>query len=137
MVKATEIQVGGSYYKTMAIQPLELGYANQYEACIYSAIKYVSRHRVKDGAEGLKKADHCVRFAHEMLKIYGPRACLNRIPMDQFIRFNRFEGLEASILTDLHQWGLKMPENPDAAANLIVSKIQALIRTAYEADTNV
>ena len=56
--QALQSQVGGSHYKGMAIQPFEyihkngLGFA---EGCV---VKYVSRWRVKNGLEDLKKARH-------------------------------------------------------------------------------
>lgn len=51
-------QIGGDHYRTMAIQPVEyimengLGFV---EGCV---IKYVSRWRVKNGVEDLRKARH-------------------------------------------------------------------------------
>lgn len=53
-----DVQVGGTHYKGMAIQPFEyihkngIGFA---EGCV---IKYVSRWRAKGGVEDLKKARH-------------------------------------------------------------------------------
>jgi hypothetical protein len=131
---AVAVQIGGNHYKQMAIQPLELGYANQYDAPIYSAIKYVSRHRAKDGLEGLKKARHCVQFALEMLTKYGHRACLNVIPMEVYIEKNGFTGLEALILMDLHVFSVMKTDFYDPGASLIVQKINALIAEAYGAE---
>lgn len=124
---AVAVQVGGDHYKQMAIQPLELGYANRYDACTYSAIKYVSRHKAKDGVEGLKKARHCVQFGLEMLLKHGHSPCLDTIPMWDYVGKNNFVGFEKAVLLDLHSWGLKAPDNPQAAASLIVQKINGLI----------
>lgn len=56
--KAADCQIGGSHYRDMAIQPFEYIHANGItfaEGCI---IKYVSRWRVKNGVEDLRKARH-------------------------------------------------------------------------------
>ena len=53
-----EHQEGGDYYKTMTIQPVEFITKNNIpyiEGCI---IKYVCRHREKNGSQDLKKAIH-------------------------------------------------------------------------------
>jgi hypothetical protein len=61
-VSALDEQVGGSHYKGMAIQPVEyihkngLGYM---EGCV---IKYVSRHKRKNGKEDLEKAIHFLQL---------------------------------------------------------------------------
>jgi len=51
-----DVQVSGSHYTDMAIQPLEYSLANNLNACEHSVIKYISRHRAKNGVEDLKKA---------------------------------------------------------------------------------
>lgn len=134
MTSAISTQVGGNHYKSMAIQPLELGYANQYDAPIYSAIKYVSRHRAKDGLEGLKKARHCVQFAAEMREKWGDALCKDLIPMQDYIKANGFDGTEANILMDLHQFGLVAWSRPTVSADFIIQKINALIAEAYGAE---
>lgn len=131
MTTAIDRQIGGSHYKAMKIQPLELGYANQYDAPIYSAIKYVSRHMNKDGRQGLEKAIHCVEFALEMVNKHGYRECRDTIPIWDYIVSNKFSGPEAAILTDLHQFALRRPVFPETAASLITQKISALIKSEY------
>lgn len=49
-------QIGGTHYKDMKIQPLEYSMANGLNACEHSVIKYVSRHRNKNGRQDLEKA---------------------------------------------------------------------------------
>lgn len=51
------VQVGGSHYKDMAIQPLEYIIANGMDFCTGAVVKYVSR---KKGSqlEDFKKARH-------------------------------------------------------------------------------
>jgi hypothetical protein len=55
---ALNVQVGGSHYKKMAIQPVEYIHANNIpfiEGCI---IKYASRWRDKGGIKDLEKIKH-------------------------------------------------------------------------------
>ena len=53
------IQVGGSHYK-LAIQPVEYIYKNNLGFLEENVIKYVTRHKSKNGAEDLKKARHYI-----------------------------------------------------------------------------
>lgn len=55
---ATAVQVGGSHYKDMAIQPIEYIAANGLGYHEGNVVKYVSRWRSKNGVEDLKKARH-------------------------------------------------------------------------------
>lgn len=136
MMDATKTQIGGSHYKSMAVQPLEFGYLNQYDACTYSAIKYVSRHRAKDGLEGLKKAKHCVEFRFEMIAANGNVRAVERMSIDHYIRANGFTGLEKVILLNLHYWATdrqhpELPLSDIAVKNLICGQIDRLIAEAY------
>ena len=58
--KALDTQVGGGHYKDMAIQPMEYSMKNGLDACQHTAIKYISRFRVKGGIEDLRKAKHVI-----------------------------------------------------------------------------
>lgn len=63
--KPSEKQVGGSHYQKMKIQPLEYIEANKLPYCEGNVIKYVSRHRIKNGVEDIKKAMHYLEFIME------------------------------------------------------------------------
>lgn len=56
VLDAMKSQIGGSHYKDMAIQPLEYSMKNGLNACEHSVVKYVSRHRSKNGRQDLEKA---------------------------------------------------------------------------------
>jgi hypothetical protein len=56
-MSAMNIQVGGEHYK-LKIQPIEFIYANDIPFIEGNIIKYVVRHRRKNGVEDLKKARH-------------------------------------------------------------------------------
>ena len=54
------IQVGGSHYKNLKIQPIEFITKNNIGFCEGNAIKYLCRHKDKSGIEDLKKARHYI-----------------------------------------------------------------------------
>lgn len=53
-------QVGGDHYKKCRIQPVEYIHANGLGFCEGSIIKYVTRHRDKNGKNDLLKARHFI-----------------------------------------------------------------------------
>ena len=65
-MSAFDTQVGGSHYKNMAIQPLEYIVKNNLNFVEGNVIKYVTRHRFKNGLEDLKKARHYIDMLIEM-----------------------------------------------------------------------
>ncbi len=62
---ATDDQVGGDHYRTMAIQPVEFIVRNSLGFCEGNVIKYVCRHAVKGGVQDLDKALHYLRLLRE------------------------------------------------------------------------
>ena len=59
-MKATDVQEGGTHYKVCKIQPVEFIHANDIPFIEGNIIKYVMRHRNKNGVEDLKKAKHYI-----------------------------------------------------------------------------
>jgi len=62
IVNPLETQEGGSHYKVHKFQPVEFIHVNNIpyiEGCV---IKYITRHREKNGAEDLKKAIHYLQI---------------------------------------------------------------------------
>jgi len=64
-MSALSKQEGGNHYKTWKIQPIEYILANNIQWCEANAIKYVSRHRNKNGKEDLLKAIHYIELLIE------------------------------------------------------------------------
>lgn len=58
-------QVGGEHYK-LPIQPIEYIHRNGLGFCEGNVIKYVTRHRSKNGKEDLLKARHYIDLLIEM-----------------------------------------------------------------------
>jgi len=63
------VQIGGDHYKKMKIQPLEFSMANGLNACEHSVVKYVSRHRDKNGRQDLEKA---IDMLHKLIEFEYP-----------------------------------------------------------------
>lgn len=57
---ATSVQIGGNHYKDCKIQPTEFIHANNIPFIEGNIIKYVIRHKSKNGIEDLKKARHYI-----------------------------------------------------------------------------
>jgi len=55
-----DTQVGGNHYRDMKIQPVEFIHANGIPYLEGNVIKYVCRHRNKNGIEDLLKAKHYI-----------------------------------------------------------------------------
>lgn len=51
-------QVGGTHYQNLKIQPVEYIHANNLSFFEGNVVKYVTRHRMKNGEEDIKKAIH-------------------------------------------------------------------------------
>ncbi len=73
-----EIQVGGSHYKDMKIQPIEFIQANGLDFCQGSVIKYVSRYRNKNGLEDLQKARN---YLDLMIRELDPGHAVTGVPI--------------------------------------------------------
>jgi hypothetical protein len=61
-----DMQVGGSHYKDMKIQPFEFFHSNNIPAIEACAIKYICRHKSKDGKKDLEKAIHVLQVLIEL-----------------------------------------------------------------------
>ncbi len=59
-------QTGGTHYKQYPIQPIEYCQRNNLNYCESNVIKYVTRHKDKNGIEDLRKAIHCIELLIEL-----------------------------------------------------------------------
>jgi hypothetical protein len=64
-------QIGGDHYQTYTIQPIEFLYRNNVPFIEGNIIKYVLRHKNKNGVEDLKKARHYVDMLIELEESNG------------------------------------------------------------------
>ena len=63
---AKEIQVGGNHYKDLKIQPIEYIHANGLNFLEGNVVKYITRHRKKNGKQDLEKAKHYIDLLIEL-----------------------------------------------------------------------
>lgn len=63
--RALNTQVGGNHYKKYKIQPIEFFIANDIPYAEAAVIKYVVRHKDKNGKEDLDKAIHLIQILKE------------------------------------------------------------------------
>lgn len=63
---AKETQVGGNHYKDLKIQPIEYIHANGLDYFEGNVIKYITRHRKKNGKQDLEKAKHYIELLIEL-----------------------------------------------------------------------
>jgi hypothetical protein len=65
-MSALDTQVSGQHYKNYIIQPVEFIVKNDIAFLEANVIKYVCRHREKNGLEDLEKAEHYIQLAKEL-----------------------------------------------------------------------
>ena len=74
MGNALENQVGGDHYKKLAVQPVALIVDLHLDYFVGNIVKYVTRHRFKNGKEDIKKAIHYCELAVYYSKYKNPIA---------------------------------------------------------------
>jgi len=67
--KASEKQIGGSHYKDCAIQPVDYIVKNKLDFLEGNVVKYITRHKTKNGIEDIRKVIHYAELILE--KKYG------------------------------------------------------------------
>jgi len=65
-MSALDTQAGGNHYKNLAIQPVEYIQANGLDYLQGNVVKYITRHKAKNGAEDIKKAIHYCQLILEL-----------------------------------------------------------------------
>lgn len=65
-MKALDVQIGGSHYKSLPFQPVELFAKTRCTAFQANIWKYISRYKDKSGAQDVKKCMHYAELAKEL-----------------------------------------------------------------------
>ena len=65
-MSAFDKQISGSHYKNKGIQPIAYIHANQLGFCEGNVVKYVTRHKEKNGKADLEKAIHYLELLIEL-----------------------------------------------------------------------
>lgn len=102
-VNPLDTQVGGDHYKGMRIQPLQFAMLNQWDPCAMNILKYVTRHRSKNGLQDLQKAQHYIALRAELL-VRGSGFMVAVIPVQDYITQNQLPPAEAAVITALATW---------------------------------
>jgi len=63
---ALDVQVSGTHYKTLSIQPIEFIVKNKMGFIEGNVVKYISRYKDKGGVEDLKKVKHYIDLLIEL-----------------------------------------------------------------------
>lgn len=79
MSEANKTQVGGDHYRKQSIQHWDYVLANDIPYMEAQIIKYVSRHRNKNGIQDLQKAQH---FLEKLLEVEVARAAARNTEFD-------------------------------------------------------
>ena len=69
--KATDKQVGGDHYKDCVIQPVDYIVKNNLDFLEGNVVKYITRHKTKNGIEDIRKVIHYAELILELK--YGER----------------------------------------------------------------
>jgi hypothetical protein len=65
-VSALDKQVSGNHYRDKGIQPIVYIHANDLGFCEGNVVKYVTRHKDKNGAADIRKAIHYLELLLEL-----------------------------------------------------------------------
>jgi len=65
-MSALDKQVSGSHYKELVIQPIQFIHANNIPFMEANVIKYICRHKSKNGLADLEKAKHYIELLIEL-----------------------------------------------------------------------
>jgi hypothetical protein len=95
-------QVAGSHYVTMGIQPFQFAMRNGWDSAAFSILKYISRHRTKNGKVDLEKSRHIIDIRQAEIEHILPNRRV--IAMGEYIRSNRLCDQDAWALLTLESW---------------------------------
>lgn len=98
-MKATETQVGGSHYRALEIQPIELIAALRCSFIQGCIIKYISRYKAKNGVEDI---DKCIHYAQLAIELGDKRRCKDdtlSYSLNRYILKNKMTMLQRRIIT--------------------------------------
>lgn len=124
--QALTVQIGGDHYSRLAIQPMEFSMANNWDACAHTVLKYVTRHRHKNGLQDLKKARHCVDMREQL---WNGKPPLETVSMTGYVQGNHVQPDDAVALIALEEWVLS---GADQHRLDLIWKLEALIAEAEE-----
>lgn len=117
-------QIAGQHYVNMGMQPFHFAMFNGWDAGAFSILKYLSRHRTKNGIEDLRKTLHFVDLRQaELANALTPRI-LTAISIGSYISENKLSGFDAMALVHLEEW---VYSHSDIARKFLIIAIDQLM----------
>lgn len=115
-------QVGGDHYRKLAIQPVEFATINQLDPCAFSILKYISRHRSKDGRRDVEKAIHFFELRCVLPGV--KRVPRPRVSFSSYCIANGLPTADANAITTLGDWaqGYAMPQAMEEALDILLNE---------------
>ena len=98
-MKAIEEQVGGSRYKKLKMQPIELITKLRCSFIQGNIIKYISRYKSKNGLEDL---DKCIHYANLAIELNDTRRCKDSeisVSINSYIAKNNMSIMQRRVIT--------------------------------------
>ena len=125
---ALQTQVGGDHYSKTKIQPIEFVMANRWDACAFSILKYVSRHRDKNGLQDLQKARHFVDLRQALVEYLRTDKATECIEVTGYCQANGLGPAETQILVSLNDW---LHLDQDRFRLQLIVALENLMRDCY------
>lgn len=119
-MKAIDTQVGGSHYKDMPFQPVELFAKTKCTAFQANIWKYITRYKNKNGEQDIKKCIHYAQLAIE-LKCNGDLGHKEKAEITRFCTENELTYYQRGIV---YRAGLD-------EYHKVINLCQALLRKEY------
>lgn len=96
-MKAIDNQIGGSHYKVMTFQPIELIALTKCSFIQGCIIKYISRYKNKNGAQDIRK---CIHYAQLAMELGDERGCSDDwfTEVNEYVLRNRLTILQRRII---------------------------------------
>jgi hypothetical protein len=122
-------QVGGQHYKSKGVQHVTFCQRNRIPWCESSAIKYLLRHKRKNGREDVEKAKHYIElciwddYVERETNPVGMRPADFAIPIAQFLKENNVGDAEAEIVTLILHHQVKLGETTLLEAIKLTDKL--------------
>lgn len=98
-MEAINTQVGGSHYKNLKMQPIELIARLRCSFIQGNIIKYISRYKYKNGLEDL---DKCIHYARLAIELNDTRRCKDSeisVSINKYIAKNNMSIMQRRIIT--------------------------------------
>lgn len=110
-MKSLEAQIGGTHYIEMPYQPVLFVMKCKFNFCEGNVIKYVARHKSKDGKRDIEKALQYVDIIDDMKKTYPAihtaitdfnlTLYAREMEAEKFCMLNEIYGLEREIIFNI------------------------------------